>query len=203
MVDIMLIGEVFWVWLWVRNRSAERALLYVGAMFTAVFVATHVSPWFARRFMETGNTFMWLADRMQEATRPVGAVGALVPPVPVSAIGSYADTRWIALHLLQGMFTVLMTWAIFTLFMVTEHLMEAFWDDHRASVVYGDTVLANLSGVICGLVLAWTSVWFVANLSWFSLPSVVYESINRSLFFITGSHIVAYLSSLHAMLSWA
>ncbi|MFB5190904.1 hypothetical protein [Alicyclobacillus fastidiosus] len=201
MVDVVLLGEVFWAWLWVRNRSAERALLYVGAIFTSVFVATHVSPWFARRFMETGNTFMWLTDRMQEATRPVGAVGAVIPPVPAAA-GVHGDAHWIALHVLQGMFTVLMTWAIFMLFMVIEHLVEAFWDG-RPSVIWGDRVLANLSGLLCGVVLAWTSVWFMANLSWLSLSASVVQALNHSIFFVLSSELLSFLPSLHAMLSWA
>ncbi|WAH36995.1 hypothetical protein [Alicyclobacillus dauci] len=202
MIDVILLGEVFWVWVWVRARTAERALLYVAAMLTSLFVATHISPWFARRFMESGSTFEWLTDRIQAATHPVGMTGLVMPPVP-AFIGLSGEPKWIALHILQGMLTVLMTWAIFMLFMVIEYLMQVFWDDEGVVSGRGDRVLANLAGLACGVAVAWSTIWFLANLSWVSLAHNMAYVVNESIIFAVLEHIVQFLSPLWTMLSWS
>lgn len=193
MIDVIIVGELFWIWLWVRTKSAERALLCVGAMFTSVFVAAHISPWFTRRFMESGNTFMWLADKMQAATHPVGIIGLMVPAVPAST-GIYDKSQWIALHVLQGLFTVLITWAVFMLFIIIEYLMQAFWDDTGDVLTRGDGVVASIAGIACGLVVVWTTIWLLANLSWISALKTITTSMDHSALL----HFAAYL--LHAML---
>lgn len=199
MIDIILLAEVVWLWLWVRVKSAERALLYVAAVCTSVFVATHLSPWFTRRFMETGSTFEWLVQRMQQATHPVGLMADVVPAIPTST-NFYNQSQWIALHVFQGTLTVLMTWAIFMLFIVMEYLLKAFWDDvDDAPGFYRNRVIANISGLTCGLVLAGSTLWFFANLSWLSTLHTISGLLDQSTFSTLSADFIHHLFSLHAM----
>lgn len=196
---MMLLGEVFWIWLWVRARSAERAILYVAAIFTSIFVAAHVSPWFARRFFISGSTFKWLRNQMLADTRAVGLISHVIPPLPTSS-GFYSQTHWVALHVLQALMTILMSGAIFLLFIVIEYLMIAFWDDDRPSFIAADRVLANLAGVIAGLMAAMMTVWFLASLSWISTLHVIRNSVAQSLFLTWLDQALQFLPRLHAML---
>lgn len=190
------------MWLWIRSKTAERALLYVAAVLTSIFLATHLSPWFAHRFMDDGNAFMWLMDQMKADTRAVGLMGRVVPAVPADA-GVMESTRWIAIHVLQAMLTVLIAWAIFWLFIAVEFMMNAFWDDEGTTVVKGDVVWANISGLVAGVAAGLTTIWFVASLSWVQSLQVVHIATQQSVLFATVNSLLANLPGLHAMVSWA
>ncbi|MFD1675987.1 hypothetical protein [Alicyclobacillus fodiniaquatilis] len=194
MIDVLLLGEIFWVWSWVRTRSAERALLYVAAICTSLFVAQQISPWFAQRFMESGSAFEWLSDRIQAGTHPVGLVARVVPAEPTGDF--YSQSQWIALHVLQGLLTALMTWAIFMLFIVIEYLMQAFWDEEWTTNSIVNRVCANTAGFACGFVVAISTVWFCANLSWIAVLHNIGMAVNQSMILLLATHIVQTLAGL-------
>lgn len=199
LIDIFLLAQVVWLWLWVRTKASERALLYVAAVCTSMFAATHLSPWFTRRFMETGSTFEWLVDRMQLATHPVGLSAAVVPAIPTST-NFYSQSQWVALHVFQGVLTVLMAWAIFMLFVVMEYLVKAFWDEvDDAPHLLRDKVIANVSGLTCGVVFAGSTLWFLANLSWLTTLQKVAGLLGESTFSMLATMLLHSLLSLRAM----
>lgn len=199
MIDLIVIGEGAWFWFWIRNKTGERALLYVAAIFTALFVSTKVTGWFMRRFMTSGNTFMWLVEQMKASTHPVGVVSKVIPPAPM-IVGVSEQSKWVALHVLQGMLSVLITAAIFALFVVVEYLMDAFWDDYSSPISTGDKVISNVSATICGLAMIIITLWFLANLSWVPFLHGLADSANHSVLFVLLGNAAEFLRYSVAML---
>lgn len=198
-MDLILLVEGAWVWIWIKSKTSERALLYIASISTSFFVATQISPWFTSRFLTSHNTFMWLLDQMNQSTHPVGVATELLPPMPAS-IGLSGRAQWIAIHVVQGLFTVLMAAAIFVLFVVTEYLMTAIWDDDDGWQETRGRAIRHICGAAGACAAIAATIWFVAGLSWFPPFRGIAENDKSSLLLVMFHRSLQFIWLVKAML---
>jgi hypothetical protein len=82
------------------------------------------------------------------------------------------------------------------LFIVIEYLMQAFWDEEWTTNSIVNRVCANTAGFACGFVVAISTVWFCANLSWIAVLHNIGMAVNQSMILLLATHIVQTLAGL-------
>ncbi|KRW91152.1 hypothetical protein SD51_10740 [Alicyclobacillus tengchongensis] len=167
MIDLCLVAEACWVWLWIRTKQTEQALLYVAAILTSMYVAVHLTPWFVRTFIETGSAFSWLMQEISLNTHAVGWMQHVVPSVPASNADASSYSRWLSLQVLHVLITIMMAWAVFMVFVAVDSVAEAIWDEpQRAQHLVGEQLLRNLAAAFAGLWVAATTLCLLVTLDW-------------------------------------
>lgn len=170
-------------------------MLYVAGMFTALYAATHITPWFLRTFVDSGNAFEWLRSEIVFHTHAVGLEERIVPALPTAA-NALDDTKWISLHVLQGMFTVFMAWAIFMLFVAVDSVVEALSDERSSELVRFDAVWANAAGLVAGTGVAVSTLWLLATFAWIRPLQPIAASTAHSVLFLALDKALAVLKGL-------
>ncbi|GMA57329.1 hypothetical protein C7445_11524 [Alicyclobacillus sacchari] len=202
MIDLCLFVEVCWVWLWIRTKSAERALLYMAAILTSMYVALHLTPWFVRTFIQTGAAFSWLLREISLNTHAVGWMQHIVPPVPTSGVDASTYSRWLSLQVLHTLVTILMAWAVFMVFVAADSLAEAVWDEpEHVQYVVGERMFRNLAGMFAGLWIAATTLSLLVTLDWIQPFQPVAEHAIRSLSYQGLDMILRAIPGLRVMIS--
>lgn len=165
MLDLLFVVEWMWCSLSISTRGAQLAALCSGGFIASSYAAAHLSKWMARTFAPpSSHAFIWLTDHISTRQDVASVLAGFTPATAVSTGGAHLHQA-IALHILQTLFYLVITFAVFGLFIMMWHLTNALWD-RDAAPTDRRTVLATVLSIACGGYLVALTGVLVANVSW-------------------------------------
>lgn len=129
MVDVLFIAELAWCVVWLGSRPPLRALLCATGILAATVTAYQCAGWVTNFLSPPSSTvFLWVESQVQDSVQSVMYLNSFLPPQSASVMTSAGLHQWIAHSILKSLVLLLMTGAIFWLFITMVKLMEVLWD---------------------------------------------------------------------------
>ncbi len=168
MIDLLFFVEIAWCTVWLGTRPLWRALLYTVGIVTAAVTGLFTSSWLTSILAPPASAvFRWLTGQVEDPAEAVGYLHAFLPPQAAAAVSTANMHQWIAYSILRTMILLLITMAIFWLFVLVVWLVEALWDvkiNQRASMTF--TVPAVAAGIITGIFVSALTGYGIIHAAW-------------------------------------
>lgn len=182
MIDLAVLVQVSWSFIWLSRQSMQNALLYAGGLVAAGYVAWQTTGWVLQWMALPSNpAFLWLEQHMTSGPQAVAILTQFLPPQPVTT--AMSQSRFISLHVTRALMFCMITLAVFITFSIMEQLKSAIWDNGLVSPVTpaqstGPTYVVAL---VCSLYAAFITLMLVSNLAWLQPFHSLTPSIHKSL----------------------
>ncbi|KPV42499.1 hypothetical protein [Alicyclobacillus ferrooxydans] len=167
MIDVVLLVELSWCFIWLVKKRLQTALLYTGGVFAAGYTAWQTSGRVSRWFASPAHpAFLWIERNITTNAKAVSILAHYVPPQPVDT--SMTQTHWIAIHVAKVLVFCAITLAVFVTFAVIVFLRRAIWDlgEESPEVRLDARWITVFTALTCTLYTGVFSVTLFANLAW-------------------------------------
>jgi hypothetical protein len=165
-LDVLLLVEWAWCAMLLRARGLQLAVLCSGGVVASTYVAARLSTWMAKTFTPpTSPVFQWLQSNVSTRPDTVAALSGFAPAQAVAA-GGPSLPHVLAFHILQVLFYLAITGAVFLLFVMVWHFSNVFWDADVTEATDRVRAATTVLSVGCGAYLAILTAIFLANIAW-------------------------------------
>jgi len=191
-VDLIMLVQFAWCIIWLRSKQVHDTLLYAGGVLAAGYVGWMVSDWFTQWFVSPSSpTLLWLEGHLNTDATAVSTLSWMIPPQPVAT--SSVAPNWVALHVAHSFVFLVLTGAVFTLFVVIVYLRRALWDtpsrlqDNTHSLSSGIVALAASTYLVALTLLLLNDFAWIRDCQWLVKP------IQSSWAVAVATHFIAWL----------
>lgn len=167
MIDIAVLVQVSWSFIWLSRKSLQNALLYAGGFVSAGYVAWQTTGWVSQWMALPSNpAFLWIEQHMTSGAQAVAILTKFLPPQPVTT--AMSQSRFISLHVARTLMFCMITIAVFITFSVIAQLKSVIWDKGFASPVTSaqSTGLTYVVALVCSLYGAFIGLMLISNIAW-------------------------------------
>ncbi len=191
MLDLLFVIEWMWCSLSISTRGLQLAVLCSGGFIASSYAAVHLSGWMTRTFTPpTSYAFLWLSAHISTQPDVISALAGFAPAT-TAATGGLPLHQALALHILRTLFYLVITIAVFGLFIMMWHFTNALWD-REAAERQRRSVLTVVLSIGCGAYLTALTGILVANVAWIREVSFLAQATAHS-FGMAGVQTVVHL----------
>lgn len=192
MIDLLVVVEWVWCQILLTHRGIQRTLILVGGALASGYTAAVLAPWLERTLTPpTSTAFRWALAQVQTKAVPVGVIHDYIPPLPASA--GHNASAWVASHVLISLMYVLITVAIFSVFVMVVVLRETLWEIPNMPPTRVQRATSILLAGGASTYLTVIFVVLIGNLSWLRDFGWMAEQTAHSLAVTAVGHIVVHM----------
>lgn len=182
MIDIALLVQLTWIFVWLSRKNSQDALVYGGGIVSAGYVAWQTTGWVSNLMTSPSNAaFLWLEQHMTSGTQAVAILSQFLPPQPVTT--TLSQTRFISLHVARTLIFCTITIAVFLTFSIITLLRRAIWDNpsHSAHAAEERSGVTSLVALLCSMYACIISLMFISDVAWVGPFHLLAPYIRQSL----------------------
>lgn len=168
MIDMLFAVEIAWCTVWLGTRTRWRAFLYTVGAVTACVIGLAASTWLTGVLAPPASpVFMWVSGQVQNSAEAVGYLHAFLPPETAAAVSVANVHQWVAYSVLHTAILLLISFAVFWLFVLVVWLVDALWDLQR-NPKNGSSfrLVSTAAGLLTGLLVSALTAYGIAHAAW-------------------------------------